>query len=92
MSDPYREDIVLWSMHQAELPRRRAAGELVNDAEMNRLNIAEEIESVGRADIWLYATPIVHASGVATRTTRRRVFQVDYSADELPGGLRWLAA
>jgi hypothetical protein len=50
MSDLYEEDIVLWSTHQAELPRRRAAGELVNDAEMNWLNIAEEIESVGRAE------------------------------------------
>jgi hypothetical protein len=48
MSDLYEEDIVLWSTHHAELLRRRAAGELVNDAEMNWLD--EEIESVGRAE------------------------------------------
>lgn len=46
MSD-YDTDIVLWSEHQAELLRRRAAGELVNDAELDWPNIAEEIEDVG---------------------------------------------
>jgi hypothetical protein len=47
MSDLYEEDIVLWSERQAELLRRRAAGELVNEAELDWPNIAEEIESVG---------------------------------------------
>ena len=41
-------------------------------------------------DVWLYATPILHASRPAARPTRRRVLQVDYSAAELPGGLEWL--
>ena len=41
-------------------------------------------------DIWLYATPILHASEVATRPTRRRVLQVDYVAEALPHGLEWL--
>ncbi|MBI1211809.1 MAG: phytanoyl-CoA dioxygenase [Alphaproteobacteria bacterium] len=41
-------------------------------------------------DIWLNATAIVHASKAAMRPARRRVLQVDYSADELPNGLRWL--
>ncbi|RYZ18027.1 MAG: phytanoyl-CoA dioxygenase [Myxococcaceae bacterium] len=43
-----------------------------------------------RGDAWLYSTPILHASQAATRPTQRRVLQVDYSADELPGGLEWL--
>lgn len=47
MSDLYDEDVLLWSERQAELLRRRAAGELVNDAELDWSNIAEEIESVG---------------------------------------------
>jgi uncharacterized protein DUF29 len=47
MSD-YDTDIVLWSEHQAGLLSRRAKGELVNDAELDWPNIAEEIESVGR--------------------------------------------
>jgi hypothetical protein len=43
----YDTDILVWSEHQADLLRRRAAGELVNDAEMDWSNIAEEIEDVG---------------------------------------------
>ena len=46
MSD-YDTDIVEWSEHQAALLRRRAAGEFVNEADLDWLNIAEEIESVG---------------------------------------------
>jgi hypothetical protein len=46
MSD-YDADILIWSERQAALLRRRAAGELVNDAEMDWSNIAEEIEDVG---------------------------------------------
>ncbi len=49
MSD-YDSDIVEWSEHQAGLLRRRAAGELVNEAELDWTNIAEEIESVGRSE------------------------------------------
>lgn len=44
MSD---SDIVRWSQRQATLLRERAAGRLVNDAELDWSNIAEEIESVG---------------------------------------------
>ncbi len=46
MSDLYDEDFTLWSEQQATLLRRRAAGELVNDAELDWQNIAEEIEAV----------------------------------------------
>jgi hypothetical protein len=46
MSD-YDTDILVWSERQAALLRRRAAGELVNDAELDWPNIAEEVESVG---------------------------------------------
>lgn len=41
-------------------------------------------------DIWLYATPILHASEAAAVPAHRRVLQVDFSAGELPGGLEWL--
>jgi hypothetical protein len=43
----YDADILIWSEHQADLLRRRAAGELVNDTELDWSNIAEEIEDVG---------------------------------------------
>jgi hypothetical protein len=41
-------------------------------------------------DVWLYATPIIHASNAAASPTRRRVLQLDYSASDLPAGLHWL--
>jgi hypothetical protein len=43
-----------------------------------------------RGDIWLYATPILHASNAALKLRHRRVLQLDYSADDLPGGLEWV--
>ena len=49
MSD-YDTDILVWSEHQAALLRRRAAGELLNEADLDWSNIAEEIESLGRSD------------------------------------------
>lgn len=41
-------------------------------------------------DVWVYSTPILHASETASVIRHRRVLQVDYSADELGGGLEWL--
>lgn len=41
-------------------------------------------------DVWLYATPILHASEAAPAPTSRRVLQVDFSAEALPQGLEWL--
>jgi hypothetical protein len=46
MSD-YDTDILTWSERQAALLRRRAAGELINEADLDWSNIAEEIEDVG---------------------------------------------
>ena len=41
-------------------------------------------------DVWLYATPILHASAAASIPTSRRVLQVDFAVEELPFGLEWL--
>lgn len=41
-------------------------------------------------DIWVYATPVLHASDAALQPGHRRVLQIDYSADRLPGALAWL--
>jgi hypothetical protein len=43
-----------------------------------------------RGDLWVYATPILHASEAARAPASRRVLHVDYSADDLPAGLEWL--
>jgi hypothetical protein len=49
MSD-YDLDVYAWSQQQGELLRRLAAGERVNDADLDWPNIAEEIETVGRSE------------------------------------------
>ena len=41
-------------------------------------------------DAWAYATPILHASERARAPRRRRVLQLLYAAEDLPGGLAWL--
>lgn len=43
-----------------------------------------------RGDIWVYSTPILHASDRATNPRRRRVLQVDFAAADLPENLQWL--
>jgi hypothetical protein len=48
MSYLYDTDILLWSKQQADLLRRRAAGEAVNNAALDWPNIIEEIEDAGR--------------------------------------------
>jgi hypothetical protein len=40
-------------------------------------------------DSWLYAAPLLHASERARAPARRRVLQLAYSSDTLPGGLEW---
>ena len=40
-------------------------------------------------DLWVYATPILHASEAAGRPRRRRVLQIDYAAEALPSPLAW---
>lgn len=43
-----------------------------------------------RGDVWAYSTAIVHGSrAVGATGRRRRVLQIDYSAEILPGGLAW---
>ena len=57
----YDTDILLWSERQAALLRRRAAGELVNEAALDWPNIAEEIESVGNEQLHAVTSLLVQA-------------------------------
>lgn len=41
-------------------------------------------------DVWVYRTPVLHASNAARPGKRRRVLQVDYAREDLPAGLEWL--
>jgi len=47
VSDLYDRDFYAWVNEQADLLRRRAVGELVNDTDLDWPNIAEELDSVG---------------------------------------------
>ncbi|TPG17510.1 phytanoyl-CoA dioxygenase [Sphingomonas koreensis] len=51
--------------------------------------LGEEICLAARGDVWMYATSIVHGSRPADPPRRRRVLQIDYSADSLPTPLCW---
>jgi ectoine hydroxylase-related dioxygenase (phytanoyl-CoA dioxygenase family) len=55
---------------------------------VSRLRIARCLAETG--DVWVYATPIIHASERTRSPARRRVLQVDFCARELPKGLEWL--
>ncbi len=57
----YNSDILEWSERQAALLRRRAAGDLVNEAELDWPNIAEEIEDVGRSELHRVESLLVQA-------------------------------
>ncbi|MBV9252153.1 MAG: DUF29 family protein, partial [Acetobacteraceae bacterium] len=61
MADLYEDDILLWSERLGELLRRRAAGELVNEAELDWPNLAQEIESVGRSQLSAVRSHIMQA-------------------------------
>jgi ectoine hydroxylase-related dioxygenase (phytanoyl-CoA dioxygenase family) len=52
--------------------------------------LARETCLAARGDVWLYSTPILHASDRATAPCGRRVLQILYSAEDLPAGLDWL--
>ena len=61
------------------------------EAEIGRVvtTFGERLCLAERGDVWLYATSIVHASLAADPPRRRRVLQVDFSADATPGPLAW---
>ena len=46
----YDQDLSRWAEAQSLLLRRRARGELVNEAEIDWANVAEEIDSVGKSE------------------------------------------
>ena len=58
-------------------------------AAVNRFGIAQCLAEAG--DVWIYSTPILHASNRAEGARRRRVLQIDYAGFDLPCGLEWAA-
>ena len=60
MSDLYDADVLEWSEHQADLLRRHAAGEPVNERP-DWANIIEEVESVGRGQLSAVRSLLIRA-------------------------------
>ena len=60
MSDLYDADVLEWSERQADLLRRHAAGERLNEAP-DWPNIIEEIEDVGRSQLSAVQSLLVQA-------------------------------
>ncbi|HEY1936005.1 MAG TPA: DUF29 domain-containing protein [Acetobacteraceae bacterium] len=60
MNDLYETDILEWSEHQADLLRRLAAGERVND-QVDWGNVVEEIESVGMEQLHAVSSLLMQA-------------------------------
>jgi hypothetical protein len=78
MSDLYDTDILLWSEQQAELLRRLAAGEAINEP-VDWQNLAEEIEALGKSQ----AREL--ASRIATVLEHLIKLQVSPALDPQPG-------
>src|ERR1700759_5497914 len=98
MSD-YENDVYAWSLRQGALLRRLAAGERVNDADIDWPNIAEEIEPVGRSErgavasrirtiiehlMKLQASPAIDPRAGWRATIRRERVQLEALLDENP--------
>mgnify|MGYP003381941674 CR=1 FL=1 len=75
--------LVALGSHSKGLIAEQYVADAVNSSKIIRCLAA-------RGDVWLYSTPILHASDRARSAGQRRVLQVDYSDDSLPGGLEWL--
>ena len=84
MSDLYGDDILLWSKQQAELLRRMAAGERVDD-QVDWPNVIEEIEILARSDrreihhrlavICIHLLKWTYQRGLRSRSWRRSVIE-----------------
>ena len=72
------------------VPGSHRLGRLVEAEIGSVVEAGSSVACLARAgDVWVYATPILHASEASRRATKRRVLQIDFSAEHLPGGLGW---
>ncbi len=95
MPDDLYEDALAWSEQQADLLRRLAAGERVND-EVDWANVIEEVQDVGRSQLRAVRSLLAHAmehllkvhgwpdGPIEHWAHEARVFLVDASRDFTP--------
>lgn len=69
--------------------RRGMIAEEAIDDVVAACGVATCLADVGT--VWFYSTPILHGSARASSGRHRRVLQLEFAAEELPGGLRWAA-
>jgi hypothetical protein len=80
---------------EANAPLRIAIGShrmgriAASDAEAVASAAPQQVCIAAIGDIWVYRTPILHASDRALVPDRRRVLQFDYADFDLPGDLDW---
>ncbi len=72
MADIYDTDILTWSERQAELLRRVAGGERIND-QVDWRNVIDEIESVGRSELHAVESHLVQALAWCTPSMAQRI-------------------
>ena len=72
----YETDVSRWSERQGALLRRLAAGERVNDADLDWPNIAEEIETVGRSERAILSSHRCRISKLAHQARKLRGIQI----------------
>lgn len=74
-------------------PRSHRLG-LVSERDIESVvaSLGTEICLAERGHIWLYSTPILHASDTALNPRHRRVLQIDFAGAALPNGIEWAAA
>jgi hypothetical protein len=97
--DDYEGDIFAWSERQAVLLRRLAAGERLDDDDLDWPNIAEEIESVGHCEraalashianamehlIKLHASPAIEPRGGSQETIIRARAEIEPLLEDSP--------
>jgi ectoine hydroxylase-related dioxygenase (phytanoyl-CoA dioxygenase family) len=65
---------------------------MIAETEVDRVVASSQVIGciAERGDVWAYRTLVAHASAAAVVPRRRRVLQVDYCAQSLPGNLEFL--
>ena len=72
------------------IPKSHKNGRL-SSAEIAELSKANEtqVRRIKRGEVFLMRPLLVHSSSAGTNPTHRRVIHIEYSAENLPNGLKW---
>jgi ectoine hydroxylase-related dioxygenase (phytanoyl-CoA dioxygenase family) len=73
------------------LPGSHRAGWVDGDLDQWKSNCNEVVCEVGAGGVVLMRPLLLHASSASEKPTHRRVLQIEYAVDDLPGGLEWYA-